>query len=95
LFIRACYKEKFSPVVQEAGVSFCEIVRNVTSKDCEKDNIMDDATNKLNISLEYRDDNSSFTSAYEDEGFAPLGFGNVIRIQSVRCGCVASYFYSV
>jgi hypothetical protein len=60
-------------VAQEAGVSFCEIVRNVTSEDCEKDNIMDDATNKLNISLEYRHDISSFTYDYEDEGICTTG----------------------
>jgi hypothetical protein len=29
------------------------------------------------------------------KGFAPLGFGNVVRIQSIRCDRVTSYFYSV
>jgi hypothetical protein len=76
-------------------MSFCEIVRKVAREDCEKDNINDDATEKLNISLKYRDDESSFTSDLEDEGFTPLEFGNVIRIQSIRCGRVTSYLYSV
>jgi hypothetical protein len=52
-------------VTQEAGVSFCEILRRVTREDCE-DNINDDATEKLNISLKYRDDKSSFTYDHED-----------------------------
>jgi hypothetical protein len=55
-----------------------------------KDNIMDDATNKFNISLKYRDNKSTFTSDHEDGGFTSLEFGNVIRIQSI-CEHVTYY----
>jgi hypothetical protein len=51
--------------------------------------------NIIQRSPEDRDDKSSFTSDHEDEGFTPLEFANIKRMQSIRCDHFTPYLCSV